>query len=259
MLSSRLNAYALHFWNKVGIHVDVAERTVCLSKDSKQTSETDVCHLLADQLLPRLLAYDDRLVIHAGAVTDMRGAITFIGQSGFGKSTLTAYLTQQGFWLLSDDSLVFGSVAGLSAQSTYPSLRLMPDSLQSLYPNKVATTPVAEYSPKKRLPVGAYATYDAHPLKLMIFLEPATSGDKIELRPISPAQACMALIANSFALDPTDRTRAAKRLAQASSFASAVPGFALSYPRRYECLPAVLETILKTLDTVTTTQPDEIV
>ncbi|TVS06618.1 MAG: hypothetical protein EA407_00540, partial [Rhodobacteraceae bacterium] len=180
-----------------------------------------------------------------------------IGQSGHGKSTLTASLAQHGLSLLSDDALIVTPPPKATVKAVYPGLRLMPDSLQALYPDTVTTTPMAEYSPKRRLPVDATGDPGAHPLRLMIFLDPPNAEEKIALRPMSQAEACMGLIANSFALDPTDRPRAARRLAQASALAAAVPAFALSYPRRYECLPAVTETILQTLDTVSTAQPRE--
>ncbi len=60
----------------------------------------------------------------------------------------------------------------------------------------------------------------------------------------------MALVEQSFALDPTDILCAQQRLRRASEVASAVPTFMLSYPRDYACLPEVRQRILEAVDSV---------
>ena len=49
-------------------------------------------HLLLDQVIPRVLGQQGRLVIHASAVTlPNRKTIAFLGNSGQGKSTIASY------------------------------------------------------------------------------------------------------------------------------------------------------------------------
>lgn len=85
-------------------------------------------HLLLDQVLPRILAQQGRLVLHAGAVQVGDLTIAFIGGSGSGKSTLTASFHAAGHPLLCDDGLVLTHGEGVTfALPTYSSLRLWPN------------------------------------------------------------------------------------------------------------------------------------
>ena len=54
----------------------------------------------------------------------------------------------------------------------------------------------------------------------------------------------MALVENSFSLDPSDVSEAAKRLDAASAVARNVPMFQITYPRDYARLPEVRAAIL---------------
>ena len=52
--------------------------------------EETLRHLLLDQVLPRVLGYKERLVLHASAVLVNGTAMAFAGNTGAGKSTLAA-------------------------------------------------------------------------------------------------------------------------------------------------------------------------
>jgi hypothetical protein len=68
---------------------------------------------------------------------------------------------------------------------------------------------------------------------------------EIRMQRLKVPDACMALIENSFALDPGDAGQATGRLTAASGLARAVPAFQISYPRNYEVLPTVRDAILE--------------
>ncbi len=63
-------------------------------------------HLLLDQVMPLTLSERGKLVLHASAVVTPEGAIAFLGETGRGKSTLTASFAQRGFSVLTDDCLL---------------------------------------------------------------------------------------------------------------------------------------------------------
>ncbi len=63
-------------------------------------------HLLLDQTIPRLLSHKGQLIIHASCVQIGDSLVGFCGESGWGKSTLAAYLYGQGHTLITDDCLL---------------------------------------------------------------------------------------------------------------------------------------------------------
>ncbi len=214
------------------------------------TNTETLRHLLLDQVLPRVLAHQGRLVLHAGAVQVGCQAIAFIGDTGRGKSTLTASFHAAGFPLLSDDGLVLTRGDRFTlALPTYPSLRLWPAAIASLYARPPACAPMAHYSAKQRVVMTDVAAAASNPLPLaalyVLASEAKMDGARISLTSLSPREACMAIIRNSFQLDVTDARRAAAMLATASRIAQQLPVFTLTFPRDFARLPDVRDAILK--------------
>lgn len=204
-----------------------------------------------DILFPRLIADVNGLVVHGALASRGGEAVCMIGESGRGKSTLSAALRAAGWTLHGDDAMeirIDGS--GIAARATYPSLRLNRDSLEELFsaiPEDVS--PVADYLDKLRLdpgetddPSGTLA------LRAVFLLEGAS--DAVSATPLTATQLCMSLIGQSFALNPADPVAAHERLTAASAVTEAVPGFALSYPREFARLPEVVDLVRSTLDRV---------
>lgn len=201
------------------------------SDGSQETTD----HFLHDHVLPRVIAHEGDLVLHGGGVVLDSHAIAITADTGRGKSTLTASLHAAGHGILGDDALVVTSDDnGHRVRAVYPSLRLNPDSAGHLFPGEEGR-PMAHYSPKRHLPVGE--TVEEAPLAAL-FLLGAPTGD-ISARRLTPVEACMTIIANSFALDPTDKERAREKLVKATALASRVPMWELRYPRDYARLPDV--------------------
>lgn len=132
-------------------------------------------------------------------------------------------------------------------RAMYPGLRVLPDTLKQLFPEGIKVHGVAHYSQKLRidLPLNQAGPLPSVPLGALVFLAPPRSDDQITLRPIRPAEACMAVIENSFALDPTDRERAREKLQMAGALADSVPAFELSYPRDYDRLDDVRRALVE--------------
>lgn len=204
-------------------------------------------HVLADQLYPRVLSHEGNLVLHAGAFEANDQSILVVGASGRGKSSLVASFQQAGYPLLGDDALVISEIDGVAcAKAVYPSLRLFPDSIKALFAEIVSTTKVAPYTSKQRveIPPSKASRVQPIPIQAIFILARRSTDTEIQLRRISVAESCMALVENSFALDPTDTQRAAKRLISASAIARVIPTFEISYPRSFQRLPQVREAIL---------------
>lgn len=91
--------------------------------------------------------------LHAGTVTDGAKCISFMGDSGVGKSTTCTYFIDRGYQLLADDV----SLIKLSAQasplvcSALPALKLWPDSLNQLSRDPESLPLVFNNENKRRL------------------------------------------------------------------------------------------------------------
>lgn len=195
-----------------------------------------LAHLLLDQILPRMLAHQGHLVLHAAAVARGGAAVLLAGGSGAGKSTLAAALLRRGWTVLSDDAVaVEWQGARPVAVPTYPGLRLNPDALHLLPDRARSTGPMAHYSDKVRVTIPG-ETSPAAALSAIFLLDTGEADDggaEPSARRVPPAEACMALIRNSFQLDLADRTRQERHLGLASTLADQIPVFALRYPRDF--------------------------
>ena len=233
--------YRLRLGQQVAVDVTPENRLAVLP--APDTPRITVDHFLADQVFPRILSQGDDLVLHTGAVRDDGRALLLLGASGSGKSTLVTSFHQSGWTLMGDDAVVLSIAEEVpTARAVYPSLRLFPDSMEALFTTPVASRAMAHYSDKQRLDV-AIERKDSGSAAVSAIVVLGSDGP-VTVRPLSRAEACMAMVENSFALDPTDRGRARQRLERASQLAHAVPAFVIDYPRDYARLPAVREAIL---------------
>jgi hypothetical protein len=212
------------------------------------TPDTTIQHCILDQVIPRLLAHDGAFVLHAGAVRIGDAAVLFVGESGLGKSTLTASFARADIPILSDDAVVVTNRDGkIYARAVYPGLRLLPDSLLALFPADHPTTDMAHYSDKRRVMVDAAVTDADLPVAAVFLLgDDGLPPDQPEVRPMNAAAACMALVDQTFAADPL--RGAVERMRFASQIVRNIPVLKLHYKRDYDALPKVRETLIATLN-----------
>ena len=202
-----------------------------------------VAHVVDNFVVPRLIAHDGALVLHAGLVDTGRGAVGFCATSGVGKSTLVAGLGRDGWTLMGDDAAILSPGSPPLVRPTYPRLSLWEDSARAV----LGHVPPGGYKHDSRLPESAGA---ARPLRALFVLERAEGVTAPTHRALAPAAATMAIVANSFALDPAEPGFVRRRLDQAGRLRAAVPVLAFDYPRRYDALGAArraLEAILEEL------------
>lgn len=217
----------------------------------KALPEETIRHLLLDQIMPRLLSHQGRLMVHASAVLTSKGIIAFLGDTGWGKSTLAASLVQPGVSLMTDDCLCVTEIDGtLFGIPAYTGLRLLPDSLDRLYPESPELLEFAHYSEKKRLPV-AHIKHDhaGQPLPLLalfVLIPPQDTEavDEVSIEPISSVETLVALTKHSFKLDFTDKQHISNSFLKTGQMSQRIPAFSLNYPRKHSYLPAVGDAIL---------------
>lgn len=227
--------FCLHFPDLADFELQFSRRRIRVFADLVADAST-LEHLLVDQVLPRYVAHLDSLVAHASAVDIGGRNVLFLGQSGWGKSTLAGLMNESGHRVLSDDCVQLIDQEGLvMALATYPSLRLLPDSLKAIFPGLDSASPVADYTDKLRVPVAASdgdhvaVAVDA----IYVLGDPAKSAGSPIAYKLAPATACLALIEHSFRLDLSDRNASAAHFKRCSTIARSIPAFNLQYPRNY--------------------------
>jgi len=177
--------------------------------------------------------------------------VAFVGESGLGKSTLAAYLHRQGYTLLSDDcfKLDDDDSTGIYITPNYPGVRLFEDSSGALLA-RASTSEVAHYTSKKRISIEPADGTAHQPLAAIFFLASPkdTRMESVELTPVRGAQRLMKLVQCSFGLYGGTNGELQKHFLRQGDLAnSGIPFLQLSYPRRYDQLPAVRQKILETL------------
>lgn len=211
-------------------------------------TEASLDHFWTDIILPAALDHRGELVLHAGAVVIDGVAAVFLGDSGRGKSTLTASFYSDGYTVLSDDGVIITPTgAGASVEAVYPGIRLLPITLSDIFADPIATTEVAHYASKRRIVPDARMSPASFPVGALFFLSEPTGSGMVSIRPVGAADACIGIVSKSFALDPSDTVRARSRIEQAGRLANALPTFALDYPRDISALPQVRQAIAEAL------------
>jgi hypothetical protein len=221
-----------------------------------ETPQETIRHLLLDQVLPRCLAHQGRIMVHASAVRLEQGLILFLGDSGVGKSTIAGNFHQAGNPMVSDDCLMLKmGKTGIKAIPTYGGLRLWEDSLEVLFPPEQEVDQVAHYSTKKRVALDEKDTLKLMkglPVLAMFVLAPRdpASGSDITLEHLSNREAFIALMKQSFQLDVLDMKRMTRHIRALGRIVPRIPAYRLSMPHDYALLPLarrkILETILST-------------
>ena len=213
-----------------------------------ELSKGSIQHLHLNQVLPLALSLQGKLVFHSGAIEIGHIGIALMGESGKGKSTLTASFATNGLRFLTDDGLVLERVANdYQIIPSHASIRLWQDSEHALIPNKVApmASPV-QYTSKGRFLACKAVAYcnQPRPLRKVYFLGNGSQSVPVFQR-ISSAEALMELVKHSFLLEIQEQKKLASHFDALSSLVTRDIFFRIDYPRRYEDLPRVREAIIQ--------------
>ena len=211
-------------------------------------------HLFLDQVMPLFLSEGGKLVLHASAVVTPEGAIAIVGETGQGKSTLTASFAQRGFSVLTDDCLLVEEQNGqLFGIPSYPGLRLWPDSISALFGNKSRLPRVAHYADKRRFTArDGQLQFSMEPVPLhKIYVLVATEQSEPSMPTIdqlSPRDAFIELIAYSYRLRVSGHERLNQEFERIGRAASSLSLSRLTSPRNLSLLPVVQNAVLADLE-----------
>lgn len=189
-------------------------------------------------------------VFHASSVEHKGRAIAFLGESGYGKSTLAAGFLGTGAKLLTDDVLaVKKSGKKFLTPPGVGHIKLLPKTIKKVLKTGKKSEGRLGPTAKKRvlsLPKNVLASKSC-PLGVIYILWPRskkTSG-QIWARKLRPKDALISLIKCSHNLVLQEPSRLRKQISFASKLTRQVPIRALSYPMDFSRFPALKELVLK--------------
>ena len=239
----------LRWSNLFEFHVSADGRRI-LGRPLNGISRAAFQTYLVGQVLSFALLRQGIEPLHSTTVVVNGEAVAFLGDCGYGKSSLGAAFLRAGHRLLTDDLLVVKEEKGrFLAQPGPPRLKLFPEVARAVLGKEPAGVPMNPSTPKLVLPL-APGEVAASPAPLRAFyLLPAggAARRRIGLRRLRPRQAFLALVANTFNPVITESGRLARQFQTAAQLAEALPVKALSFPRGLERLPAVVEAVERDL------------
>lgn len=236
--------YILEFPDLSFFSVSLNDMTIEYHTSSHVPPES-IRHLLLDQVIPRTLGQLGRLVLHASAIKLADGAgIAFLGDSGWGKSTLASSFLESGGQHISDDCLLIKKNANsLTGINSYQGVRLLNDSAKAIFPDQSETAPVAHYSEKRRLLLtsknmpGLPASTKLDALFLLTNPAENSADDPVLIEVIRGVEEMMSLIKQTFVLDPLDKEIIAKLFRTLGDFLrTGIPIYRIRYPHKHACL-----------------------
>src|ERR1700745_2893354 len=138
--------------------------------------------------------------LHATAVVVGGGAVAFLGDSGYGKSTLGASFVRENYPLLTDDVLVLEQCGQqMLAHPGMPRIKLMPQVCGSMFQGREGT-PMNRFTHKTILALNAQEhQMSAIPLRALYVLSPPRDRTcKLTLRRMSERKAFLSVLKNTF-------------------------------------------------------------
>lgn len=180
-------------------------------------------------------------VLHASAVATPAGVAVFMGDSGWGKSTLAAGLHTRGFTLLSDDIVAVRLDTGnFDVYPGIPECKLCEDALSLLgqtFSSEQYRIPMEE-KVLHRMPCDR--EHDPLPLARIYVLSGAL---ETRIVPIPPAAAAMELVRHTYGVTILHRFDKAGHFQRAVTVAARVPAFRFERAFGQDEFPTLLQLI----------------
>lgn len=228
-------------------------RTIEYRQQEQVTVDSFSVYLLGQILSFSLLARGVES-LHGTVVLVDGEAVAFLGDCGYGKSTLGAAMLARRFPVLTDDLVVLEERDGAwTVHPGMPRIKLFPAVARALLGSDAGGTPMNPGTSKLVFRLGAeQAARRPVPLKaLYVLSEPSAPGTRgpagVRIEALSGRDAFLEVIRAAFNLLVLDPRRMANQFAFATRLAGSVPLRRLTYPRRLSALPAVCDALLADL------------
>lgn len=179
--------------------VEVDDKTGMVIFDRELDAETEQ-HLLLDHVLPLVLARRGELVLHGAVISRDGVGVILVGESGAGKSTMTAFAWQQGWTVGGDDGAVVSTTVPPMVEPTYASVRLTPFSADLLRLDAAATSAIVG---KRRVSGEGVMRFRQEPVELAViaFVCPVSAAEPARFAKLDGVRAHAKLLGSTFHAD----------------------------------------------------------
>jgi hypothetical protein len=213
-----MGGYILQVSGSRNFHISTGGLSILLGEGSPKLTPIEQ-EVVLGPALTMALALGGKWCLHASAASFRDQGMVFLGESGFGKSTLSAYLSDMGkqnWQRVADDILpVTLEEGGITGWPHFPQLKLPP----------------------------ALQPYFSLPDKVLIdhiyLLSPDNSAATPTLKPLSKGETARVFLSNTAGSRLFPPSLLAEHLAFCAKAAEQVKGFRLSYPHQRDILPLV--------------------
>jgi hypothetical protein len=223
--------------------VSPSGRVIRYRRLAHATFESLTVYLLG-QIISFSLIARGRDPLHGTSVALGASAVAFVGDCGYGKSTLAAALLARGGRIVTDDLVSLQPHrAGWIVQPGVPRLKLAPTAMAALL-GDVAATPMIHGVDKRVISLTPrQAVARPLPLRAIYVLGSPRRGAKVVVEPLARADAFLEIIRAAFNLVVHDRRRYVRQFVLATQLADAVPVRRVTYPRRFAALADVCDAV----------------
>jgi hypothetical protein len=239
-------------WRDLGeFLVSVDGRQITCRKLPEAAMESFQVYLLG-QALAFALVKQGFEPLHATTMEVHGRAVAFLGKSGFGKSSLAACFLENGHALVTDDMLILQeSGDGHVAHPGPNRIKVFPGIARRFLGNRANGVPMNSDTKKLVIPIGRGSCFDPVPLARVYALcgpHEVRHKGAIRIEPLTPREAFISVVANTFNYDLTGGDRLQRQADAAIRLVRSVPVKKLFYPRVLHQLPGVRESIIRDLD-----------
>ena len=207
---------------------------------------------LLTQALSFALVKNGMEPLHATAVAVKGTAVAFLGDCGFGKSTLAAEFLKAGHRLLTDDLLILRKIGRqVLAYPGPPRIKLLPKTTNRFLGDAKTIFPMNPRTRKLVVPLRrGRACSVATPIAAFYLLpspDETAIGSNISITTLSRREAFWRLLASTFNISLLHPPRLQRQFEATEALANSIVVRELSYPRALRSLPRVREAILSDL------------
>ncbi len=191
--------------------------------------------LVLSYLIPLWLSVRGQMVVHASSVDSDGEALVFIGRSGYGKSTLAAFLHQSGNGVIGDDATLLSFKSGqIKAVPSYPEVKLSEKFKSRLFPlakSQAIGSKTKVFLPLKQSPKAVRA---------LIFLKkPNPRQKRIRLQKVSGLESFPLFLEQLYRIPFSSAKNLEHELDLAVMTLNSIPCYTLAYPRKVTALRQV--------------------
>ena len=219
--------YSIRYSHGLTFHLNASLTNLSIHHNEPMSAE-DVADFLLGPVLGIVLRLRGVTSLHASAVSVAGKAVAFVGVEGAGKSTTAALFAQKGHAILSDDIVALLERGNsFYIPPAYPFLNLWPDSFAMLSASSCAELSKSSTGEKRPLVLnGSPTRFQRKELPLgRIYLldERSESSDAPFIVGLTPQDALMSLVANTYGNKILDSFMRAKEFSLLSRLVKSLP------------------------------------